>query len=113
MSFARKLARRLSKDTRIAGNLHPNPVKEVMRRRKAAQQRLWLGQQVLSSLLKISGHYVPTPRSLDRYHEEVFVRGTTVSQPGLAPLDEERMYERIRAKVREAIKKAAAQEAAQ
>jgi hypothetical protein len=112
MSARRKLARRQATDTRIAGNKHPNPVKEVMRRRKAIQQKMWAGQAIVSSLLKICGHYVATPRSMDQYHESLYVRGTTVSGAGLLPTNYETMYEGIRRKVRHAIKQGAlAQEA--
>lgn len=109
MSAVRKLARRQAKDTRIAGNKHPNPVKEIVRKRKLLQQKAWMGQRLLSAALKLCGHYVATPRSLDQFHEAVYVRGTTISPSGILPVNYGTAYESLRLHVRAAAKQASAQ----
>lgn len=85
MSYSRKVSRGIANKRSNLLKEPQNAVKQVMARKKRTQVRLWTGQIVVDGLLKCCGHGVRVLKTLDQYHENIYVRGTTISATGRTP----------------------------
>lgn len=105
MSLKRKVKKNEERDAHIASGGRRNPVKEVMKRRKRLEQMSWKAQIIVPVLMRACGHFVRQQKSLDQYHESIYVRGTTITKTGTMPRDWQAFSEGMRVWLKENVPK--------